>query len=154
MLFVLYRFFPWISFSSIFYLCNKTKRGRRKKRRKRYLSPLNKKRTIMKAIPFLFTLTACGLCACTPFAPKNTIEGQIDGLKTGDRIVLTTGTLTQTPIPTDSVTIPQDGYFSLATPATDTYANLLLVKEGETLDVNSNPSAGLFLEGCTTITKR
>lgn len=147
MLFVLYRFFPWISFSSIFYFHNKTKRGRRKKRRKRYLPPLNKKRTIMKAIPFLFTLTACGLCACTPSAPKNTIEGQIDGLKTGDRIVLTTGTLTQTPIPTDSVTVTQDGYFSLTTSATDTYANLLLVKEGETLDVNSNPSAGLFLEG-------
>lgn len=100
----------------------------------------------MKAIPLLLSLTACGLCACTPSAPKNTIEGQIDGL-TGDRIVLTTGTLTQTPIPTDSVTVTQDGYFSLTTSATDTYANLLLVKEGETLDVNSNPSAGLFLEG-------
>ena len=99
----------------------------------------------MKATPLLLALTACGLCACTPSAPKNTIEGQIDGLKTGDRIVLTTGTLTQTPIPTDSVTITQDGYFSLTTSATDTYANLLLVKEGEMLDVNSNPSAGLFL---------
>ena len=101
----------------------------------------------MKATPLLLALTTCGLCACTPSAPKNTIEGQIDGLKTGDRIVLTTGTLTQTPIPTDSVTATQDGYFSLTTSATDTYANLLLVKEGETLDVNNNPSAGLFLEG-------
>ena len=34
--------FPWISFSSIFYFHNKTKRGRRKKR---YLPPLNKKRS-------------------------------------------------------------------------------------------------------------
>ena len=42
LLFAPRRFFPWISFSSIFYFHNKTKRGRRKKR---YLPPLNKKRS-------------------------------------------------------------------------------------------------------------
>lgn len=96
-----------------------------------------------------FSSLAAGLCllaACT--SPRgNIIEGRVEGLETGDRVILATGTLTQAPIPTDSATIDQNGYFRLKTSASDVYAQLLLVKKGETLDLQNNPSAGLFLEG-------
>ena len=35
----------------------------------------------------------------------NTIEGNVEGLEKGDRIILYTGTLTQTPIATDSTIV-------------------------------------------------
>ena len=92
-------------------------------------------------------MATCGLCACVPSAPLNTIEGEVEGLKVGDRIVLTVGTLTQTPVAVDSVTVTRDGLFTLTTTASDTYASLLLLHEGEVLDPDRNPSAGLFLEG-------
>lgn len=100
----------------------------------------------MKRSLLLAAFAAAGMCACTQ-SPQNTIEGHIDGLQKGDRIVLATGTLTQTPVPTDSTVVTQDGNFVLKTSAADTYACLLLLKPGEKLDPANNPSAGLFLEG-------
>lgn len=96
----------------------------------------------------VFSAFAAGLCllSCTT-SRENTIEGRVEGLETGDRIVLATGTLTQTPVPTDSVTVDRDGYFLLKTSASDVYARLLLLRKGEALDLQNNPSFGLFLEG-------
>lgn len=87
-----------------------------------------------------------GICACTQ-SHHNTIEGHVEGLQKGDRIILATGTFTQTPILTDSTVVGEDGTFILKTSATDTYAQLLLLKPGEKPDPANNPSAGLFLEG-------
>ena len=103
---------------------------------------------------FPFAMVLCGLCACTPSAPFNTIEGEVAGLKVGDRIVLAVGTLTQTPVVVDSVTVSRDGFFTLTTLASDTYATLLLLHEGDTLDPDRNPSAGIFLEGFSRLKLR
>lgn len=107
----------------------------------------------MKRNLFPLLLSLCGCWACTPTAQLNTIEGEVEGLKAGDRIVLAVGTLTQTAVPVDSVTVTRDGVFTLTTAATDTYASLFLLHEGEALGPNT-PSAGLFLEGFSRMTVR
>lgn len=108
----------------------------------------------MKKNLLLMGLAAGTLCACSPSASLNTIDGEIEGLKVGDRIVLAVGTLTETPIPVDSVTVTRDGVFTLTTAATDTYASLLLLHPGEALDPAINTSAGIFLEGFSHLTVR
>lgn len=108
----------------------------------------------MKKLLFPFAMALCGLYACAPSAPLNTIEGEVEGLKVGDRVVLAVGTLTQTPVVVDSVTVTRDGLFTLTTSASDTYARLLLLREGDTLDPDKNPSAGIFLEGFSRLNVR
>lgn len=77
----------------------------------------------------------------------NTIEGSVEGLETGDRIILYTGTLTQTPIAADSTTVKTSGKFTLKTTATDTYAMVAFFKPGQKSDINQVATLGLFLEG-------
>lgn len=100
----------------------------------------------MKRFFLLAVFAAAGICAQAQ-SRQNTIEGRVEGLQKGDRIVLTLGTFTQTPIPADSTIVAQDGRFTLKTSATDIFANLILLKPGEKIDEANNPSAGFFLEG-------
>lgn len=77
----------------------------------------------------------------------NTIEGNVEGLEKGDRIILYTGTLTQTPIATDSTIVKTPGKFTLKTAASDTYAQIAFFKPGQKADINQIETSGLFLEG-------
>ena len=77
----------------------------------------------------------------------NTIEGNVEGLEKGDRIILYTGTLTQTPIATDSTIVKTPGKFTLKTSASDTYAQIAFFKPGQKADINQVETSGLFLEG-------
>lgn len=100
----------------------------------------------MKKTSSFALLAVLAVAGCTE-TPENVIQGQVEGLVPGDRIVLATGTLTQTPMPTDSAVVSQEGHFTLRTKAADTQAQLLLLKPGEKLDPSNSPSAWIFLEG-------
>lgn len=98
----------------------------------------------------LLTIVSCG-------RKNNVITGEIEGLETGDKIILTTSdVLTGSTLLLDSVTVTEPGKFKIATTASDRYCKLFRFPKGTEITERSlNPDAlnfRFFLEGHSQIT--
>jgi peroxiredoxin len=78
---------------------------------------------------------------------QNIINGKVDGLEIGDRIILSVedpdGSLW---IATDSTVVSKDGEFTLKTKANDCYVQLTILKQGETFKPENTQVPRRFLE--------
>lgn len=83
---------------------------------------------------------------------QNVFQGEVQGLKAGDRIVLAVQNLNGPGrIPKDSTVVSKDNEFTLKTSVTDEYGFLTLLKPGESFNPESEGQPRIFLEGFSEI---
>ena len=108
---------------------------------------------MLKAIFFIATLFfACSQCSLCSQEKRNVINGKIEGLEAGDRVVLSV----EDPggskwIAVDSAVVTKAGEFTLVTEASDCYVQLTRLKAGETFQPEDTQAPDRFLESCAEL---
>ncbi len=106
----------------------------------------------MKTLHKTIILIALSLffAQCQQEVKQNIIKCEIEGLQKGDKIILSLGTVTETPEKVDSIIYNGQKTFELKTTATDVMARITVIsknKDDEKAPQSAPKEAHIFLEG-------